>query len=98
MNINNEEIATDKVIDVRQKEVKKDLKFLGSIRPHRGHTVFEINLLTSEIVAATFEELVYDYEGHKPKKKIIKKENCIYIPALNVKNAYKVLNRMINTK
>jgi hypothetical protein len=27
------------------------------------------------------------------KKKIIRKENCIYIPAMNIKNAKKILKR-----
>lgn len=78
--------------EVRLTAIKKQHKFLGTIIPKNGHTVFELDLKTSLITPATFEEYPFDYtkvvKGDlSKKKKIMTKEMCIYIPSLNKKNA-----------
>lgn len=98
MNIENDTKEPDKILNVRQAEVEKQLKYLGTIKPKRGHTLFEVNLKTSKISIAIFEitEIPFsEAKKAKPmlKRKVIKKENCLYIPALNIKNVYKILER-----
>ena len=73
------------------KPIKKELKLIGSIQPQKGHKCFEINIITNEISEAEFFE---DYvsmfsSSYERKKKLRIKIDCIYITALNKKNALK---------
>lgn len=108
----------DKVTDVRQvqQEIKKE--HIGSIRPKRGHKLYEINLVEKTIELATFKEQAVYFNSRAKKltskglglmtsesgtKKIVldglpdvkkilnRKDNCIYISALNKKNVIKRL-------
>ena len=83
------ETVKDKVVIVGQREMKQKAKLHGSIRPQKGHTLFELNLKTKEIKPATFEELdfVVNQITNGKKKKVIMQTDCIYISALNEKNA-----------
>ena len=76
--------------------VKKQNELLGTIKPHRGHKCFEINTLTGEINDAEFfEDIVSIFSSsYERRKKINVKENCIYITALNKKNAIKRFNTL----
>lgn len=84
----------DKTEIARQKELKKEVEFLGSAPLKKGHTLFEINKKTGEIGVAQFDrqDIIYP-KGIKslPKKKntVIVKEGFFYVPALNKKNAAK---------
>lgn len=76
------------------KPIKKEHKFMGSMKPQPGHTLFEINLITGVIVKAIFERKDISFEEAKTKNyvaksKVVMKENCVYISALNEKNAMK---------
>ncbi len=84
-----------------EKQQEKQLKFIGSITPHQGHTCFELNMDTNMIDKATFQEVAIDFGSVKNnkaqgvKKKLIVKDNCIYTTALNVKNADKKFRKML---
>ncbi len=65
----------------------KQQKFLGKIKPEKGHTVFEFNLLTGEIKKAMVEEKIIAGQGIK--KKLIIQNGFYYVSALNMKNAKK---------
>jgi len=107
---------SDPVTEVRQVQHEKKKELLGTIQPHPGHILFEVNLKEKTIVPATFEEQEATYPRNKPKseglgvrtfedgskklvidklpsrsKTLIRKENCIYIPALNRRNVLKKL-------
>jgi hypothetical protein len=76
--------------------IKKELKLLGSLNPQRGHKCFEVNTITNEVSEAEFFE---DYvamfsSSYERKKKLRVKENCVYITALNKKNAIKKYNSL----
>lgn len=59
------------------------------VRTQRGHTVFELNHLTKEIVVAdTFPDA-----ARPSLTRIITKPNCDYVSALNMKNVIKQYNR-----
>jgi len=72
-----------------------DKQFVGTIHPHKGHKLFEINLKKETIDEAKFEEVPFifseDVDKQKKKRKLIINEDCIYISALNRKNAVKHL-------
>ncbi len=63
-------------------------KLLESITPYKGHTLFEINTGTGVIIPAVYEAVVSQFNGVK-RKKVLVKENCLYISCLNKKSAAK---------
>jgi len=63
-------------------------KLVASITPHKGHTLFEINCTSGEILPAQYESLNADING-AVKRKVLTKENCLYISCLNKKSAQK---------
>lgn len=76
-----------------QKQVEKHT-LVNRITPHRGHTLFEINCTTGEIVEAEYEVESADFKAAAMgqialKKKAIVKENCLYVSTLNKANAKK---------
>lgn len=76
---------------------KIEFKFQHSIRPRKGHTVWEINLKTKEISHAKYKETdIIDFHEAQKKtgkniKDIVRNPGFIYISALNQKNALKRL-------
>lgn len=90
------ELNKDKIELVTSSEVAKhDKEYIGTIHPHKGHRLFEINLKNETIDDAKYEEVPFvfseDVEKQKKRKKLIINEDCIYISALNKKNAVKHL-------
>ncbi len=81
--------------EIKAQEEKQ--KYHGSLKMHRGHTLFEINLVNKEIKKAEFQETVYDAASkhNKIRKKVIMRDDCVYIAALNEKNALKKLMKKI---
>lgn len=91
---------------VKQAEINKGMKFMGSQRIQKGHTMWQYNLDTGELSVAKMEaEAVMMPErdgfmgiripaGIVTKTKVVTKENCQYFPALNRKNAIKKLNKI----
>lgn len=89
----------DAVVQVRQAEQEKQSRHLGSIKPKRGHTLFEINLKTKEIVPATFEEKEYRVDGKNSNRRtVVVKDDCTYISALNKNNAIKKLLKAVGNE
>jgi len=74
--LKNEEVSGEEVVTE---------KLVGRLKPHRGHTVFEFNTKTGKLVKAEFEEP--DLSKPKQNKKIMVQKDCLYIAALNLKNA-----------
>ena len=81
-----------------KKEQQKEAKKLTTIKPHKGHTLFEVEISTGDIREAEFEKTDIAYEDvqkgkNLSRKKVIAKDGCIYVSALNRKNVIKKLNR-----
>ncbi|GIZ08364.1 hypothetical protein [Flavobacterium sp. UMI-01] len=98
-----EKIHKDRIEEVKQEAHHNQKEFLGSVRPRKNHTLFEVNLETNTIEKAVFDALpAISFEdaakGNLTAKKckITKKPNCIYISALNKKNVIKILERNFN--
>jgi hypothetical protein len=83
---------------VEEKKQKQEITFTGSIRPLKGHTLFEINTRTLEVREASYNEhkritwhsaLRFLKGEISLNKEVIKNKDCIYISALNPTNALK---------
>lgn len=88
----------DKQEIVAPQEKQFEQVYIGSIKPHQGHTLFEINIKTGEIAKATFESTDVKWEDAvngiiSKKRKVIVKPDHTYISALNEKNAIKKFNK-----
>lgn len=89
----------DKIEITKQQEAETQKILDSNIIPHENHTLFEVDLSIKEIRLAVFDELpaIKWEDALKSKvsaiKKVTKKDNCIYISALNKKNALKILKR-----
>lgn len=98
--LNLKELVKDKINIVDQKQ-QIIIQSVGAIKPHKGHTLFEFNVVTKEMRKAKFEEENIHFSDDLKKaimhKKVIKNKDCIYVSALNKINAYKRLfNDLIN--
>lgn len=92
----------DKIEISKQQEIETQKILDSTIKPHENHRLFEFNLSTKELQLALFDEQpVIKWEDAlkgniSVNKKITKKDGCIYISALNEKNAIKILKRDFN--
>lgn len=88
----------DKTAVVAERQQEKELKLVGRIQPHRGHTLFKVDRETLEISKAEFETVDITFEqaqeGKRPSKKVIVEEGFVYVSALNEKNVIKKLPRL----
>jgi hypothetical protein len=80
-------------------DIKKTIKFIGSQDKVKGLTMFEFNPLDMTLVPAVYKETAISYPGTGSKRgieklgkvvsKLIYKDDCIYVQALNKKTAFK---------
>lgn len=95
-------LEKDKVEIVKQQQAEIQKVLESTLKPSKGHTLFEVNLIDNTIEIAEFDELpnVKWEDALKgqisSQKKITKKPNCIYISALNKNNVLKILKRNFN--
>lgn len=82
------------------KPIKKELNFMGSVRLQRGQKLWQMNLETREISLAEYEVIHHlNKEGGSTKeRKLIVKENHLYAPAINAKNADKQFFKLLGLK
>ena len=91
----------DKIEITKQQQAEIQLVFDSRITPHENHILFEFDLKKRTIELAVFEPEIKDIHWNdavngnfkKKNKKVIKKDNCIYIPSLNKENCIKILKR-----
>lgn len=91
---------TDEVKKVGEVSQEKQIKWLGNMKINKGHKLFEVNQILGTITEAEFHKTDIHYNTNikkgKRSKKVIVKEDCTYIPALNRKNAArKYVNALI---
>lgn len=80
------------------KPIKKQVKFLGSIRKIKGLTLFEFNVKTKSLEAAKYEDEPYiDLTGGKSKIRhnVKLNQDCIYFQALNINVAKRKIGLLI---
>ena len=86
-------LQSNEVTEVRNVQVEHTL--VGLIKPKKNHRVFEYNIEKEYITEAIYSEenVIYSLDGnHIKKRKIVKNKGCIYISALNKKNALKKIH------
>lgn len=96
MKLDNHIKQKDKVQNIAEVPQKREHKLLGSIKPKKGHLLFEINEKTGEIALAEFEKVASVYDNNRVlavNRKVIAKEGYCYIAALNKENAMKRFNK-----
>lgn len=94
---------SDKIEIIKLTKIKTEEKFVKSFRPHKGHTMFEVNVKTGDVKKAEFERTELSYEkalknDFSEKKKIVMQPDCIYVSALNIQNAMKKIGVRMNKK
>ena len=79
----------------KQQEIENEL--IGKIIPKIGQFVWELNTITMECKKAEYKKDTFAILSAKlPPKELIRKPDCIYIPAMNIKNAIKKYNKNSN--
>ena len=83
------------------KQVQQEYKHIGSIKYRSGSTLWQFNTETGELKPAKVtvkEQLVLTFKGGCTKKtrSVIYEDKCVYMWALNRKNAEKKILRVIN--
>lgn len=91
----------EKIVIAAQKQQEKEIRLLGSIVPHDGHTLFELEMQTGKIARAEFMTGTMKYteafEKTKAKsKKVLVKQGHLYVSALNMRNAAKNFAKMLH--
>ena len=75
-----------------QIQKKQEIEYVldGTIKPIKSHFIWELNKLTGEIKKADFKKnTVAAFSTQLCSEELVVKSDCIYIPALNIKNAIK---------
>tara|TARA_R110000744_G_scaffold19900_5_gene52312 strand:+ start:4619 stop:4942 length:324 start_codon:yes stop_codon:yes gene_type:complete len=83
----------EEVQETRKKEQEKKLNHIGSLNPHKGHTLYSINKKTFVIKKAEFEKLDAGFGSKKQNRKVIVEEDCIYRSKLNMKSLLKWIEK-----
>lgn len=82
------------VVSQIEKQEEQNKGLIGSWRiTIDGGTVFEYDSGNNTIAPCDWEYDEVLVLGEKPRKKVIVKENCIYVEALNVKNAVRRMKK-----
>jgi hypothetical protein len=81
------------VVMQQEKQQEVELQYLFSLKPHRGHKVWEINTESLAVQEAEYiQERQIEFGTNLevfPPKKLVIQPGCVYIAALNAKNALK---------
>jgi hypothetical protein len=90
------EVEKDQVEIVDQTKVEKKQQFVGSLKMQPNHVCWEYNVTTNELNFAKFQESQFDLHTGKPLfRKVIVSDECLYLSALNKKNAIKKLCKIL---
>ncbi len=89
----------DKIENVKQQKQETQRVLQNRLRPYNGHSLFEVDLEALTIVPAEYDKNLVIHWNDALKglisttKEITKKENKLYISALNKRNVKKILKR-----
>ena len=79
----------DEINKIEQQQIAKEELFrVEKLQP--GQTMFEVSLKERTCCPAKYESTTVDFDGNV-KRKLVIKEGCLYISALNEKNARRKL-------
>ncbi len=90
-------IQQDEVVYEIPAQHQKKPKFLSRKPLKRNQTLFEFNFKEETIAKVKYDNQdVISINETKPKKQVMIKENCLYIPALNFENAIRHIHNKIS--
>ena len=91
------ETLAPEVIEIKTEAKKNiDKALIGHLKPHKNHKVFEYNFVDDILKVAEFDKVIdLNPYGTQINKSISKKKDCVYVSAMNKKNAIKKLNALI---
>lgn len=90
--VDNLTLQKDQVVITDQKEIEQ--RFLGTINPQKGQSLFEL-CIDTYLIRKVEPESVITIKGSIKRKFHIRK-NCHYTVALNIKNAEKKFLKMFD--
>lgn len=90
----------DEVKIVKEVKQEKQTVLINSIKPYEGHKCFEYNTVSNVLRLAEFMEVAVSFEAAQrgeiaTNRKVMTKEDCVYLTALNEKNAIKRLCKIL---
>lgn len=85
----------EKAPSVIERTIPKEQKYLGTMLSHPGHTCFQYDTSTGEVTPAVFETTSENLATGKIRKKLLTKQGCLYVTALNKSNAQKKFNKTL---
>ena len=74
---------------------KQEIEYIleGRLSPKKGHFIWQINTVTLEVKKADYQRNTIGFMVDVLPEELITKKDCIYIPALNKKNALAKYNQ-----
>lgn len=74
---------------------KQEVEYVlqGTLKPQTGHFIWEVNEVTGEIKKAEFKKTIATFGASMKAEELVINPDCIYIPSLNGKNAFKKYNQ-----
>lgn len=80
---------------VKEKEQLVGERPVAKINPYPGHTLFKFapSGKLSEVTEEDYEQTDYDLSGGNSRK-LVQEKGCLYLSALNIKNATRKLRKM----
>jgi len=83
----------------KQVKIEPDYLLEGKIIPKKGQVVYEIETATMRIQEAEYERSTVALFGAEiPPRKLIMRQGCIYIPAINKNNAIRKFKKDANQR
>jgi hypothetical protein len=79
---------------VSQAEQKKKVEHVGRIKLYKGQKLYELDLKQKLIFIPTMTEEAVDITGAVRKKYVVR-EGCLYVTAINLKNAERKFIKML---
>jgi hypothetical protein len=81
---------------VNQREVKKQVQFVGKLTPQRGQQVWEFDSAAGTIFPVEPETIGVELVNGQTLRKLVMKHGCLYCCAINRANAERKFMKMIN--
>ena len=90
-----EKLYKDELKVAEERQIEKKFKLVAQLRPMPGHKCFQLNVRSGEITLAKFKEIKPEFNPNTKvttwRKTLIQEPDCLYVTALNKKNAIKHL-------
>lgn len=94
MRLDQQILEPEKIVIPAQKEVAKEVKYLGKLKLQRGQKFWKLDLKTRMVSIVELNKATVNLKGETRRQHFIE-ENCLYTVAINLKNAEKKFIKML---